>query len=118
MTRNFKHLQREAKVWQTDDVALAHAVGDRFDAFVERGVDVHRVVLNQRADAADMVGMVVRCENRREDEMLTGKVSDYRFGISGIYHDGVRALAQAPDVVVLEGGNRRYLDAFAHAVRS
>ena len=74
-------------------------------------VDGYAAAAKQLGDAADMVGMVVRGEDRRELKLLSREEFQHWARLARIDDGGVLGAAQRPDVVVLECVDR---DDFEH----
>ena len=60
------------------------------------------MLLDELGDAADVVGMVMRGEDRGEPEFFARKVVEHGMRLAGIDDCGVGRVAQRPDVVILE----------------
>src|SRR5690349_8867245 len=102
MSRYVQDGERRGELRNVDLVALAHGMAERGDRLALRPVHRHALRGDELSDAAGVVGMMVRGEDRDERELLFGEIGFYRTGLAGIDDRGVTAVAQRPDVVVAE----------------
>jgi len=63
--------------------------------------------LQKRWDATDVIVMMMCNQDRLELQIKTLKCLYYRRGIPGVYHSGLPAIMQQPDIVIPEGRDRQ-----------
>jgi hypothetical protein len=112
---NVEHRKRDAELGNAHFVALGYGMGERRDGLVSRTVDGDRIFFQQLRDTADVIGMVMGGKNRHQLELLAREILEHRPRLARIDHGGAArvgpALAQRPDIVVLECTDR---DDFRH----
>ena len=90
-------------------IAARESLDARRHALTRRTESSRAGLGDEPCDAADVVGVMMRCEDCRKAEPVRGEGRKYGRSVAGI-HDGNRArvgaTANHPDVVVLEGRNR------------
>jgi hypothetical protein len=106
MTGDVGHGKIHAEFRNGDAITFGDGLGERRDRLVLRPVDRHVEAAAQLGNAADVVGMVVGCEDCGERELLTLQIVEHRPRLARIDYRGVAGVAQRPDVVVLERGDR------------
>jgi hypothetical protein len=110
MTRDVEHREGDAELRDRHRIALGDRMGERRDGFVLWSIHRHAIFFQKLRDAADVVGMVMRGEDRGELELLALQIVEHRPRLAGIHHRGVRRVAQRPDVVVLERSDRNHIE--------
>ena len=103
---NVEHGERDAELRHAHPVSFRDRMSERRDRLAARAVGRHVILPAQLGDAADVIGVVVRGEDRRERKLLALQVLEHRARFAGIHDRGVRASTQRPDVVVLERVDR------------
>ncbi len=86
-------------------LAALQRPGDTGDRLRRRTENLGPMVCQQAGNATLMIGMVMGHENARQRQPLAAEQFEHRAGVAGINHGGGCALAQQPDVVILEGWN-------------
>src|SRR5204862_3456099 len=94
-----------AKLRDADAIAFTEGLRERRDRLVLRPVHRYASVLQQLGDAADVVRVMMRGENRGELEALAREIVEHRPRLAGIDDRGMRVVAQRPDIVVFERSN-------------
>src|SRR5437660_1244286 len=97
-----EHREAHPKLGDADAIAFTERLRERRNRLVARAVYRNAVVLHELRDAADVVRMMVRGEDRRELELLAPEIVEHRPRLAGVDDRGMRLVAQRPDVVVFE----------------
>src|SRR5688500_3403702 len=102
VSRNFEDAERDTEMRQREAVAFAYRIGDPVDARIAWPIDRNGGMLQQRAVAAHVVGMMMRIEDGDEIEALALEIVDHRRRIARIDYRGTTLVADGPYVIVRE----------------
>lgn len=101
-----KYVEADAKLFDPDVFAIGHASCGQGDAILERSEHRNLEALQQRRNAADVVGVVVRHQDRDRFEAALARRKHWR-SLTRIHDQRTAGLVgQRPDVVVREGRKR------------
>jgi hypothetical protein len=103
------NLEGHAELRDADAVALGNGLGEGRDRLVARPEHRHALALDQLGDAAGVVGMVVRGEDRAQTKLLAREIIEHRPRVARVDDRGVARITQRPNIVVLERIDRHDL---------
>ena len=106
MSGDIEHVERTADAAHVDHVIFRECARARGNRLAGRTVDRRPVPLGELAHAAHMVAVVVGGKDLRDRETLALHVVEHGHRIARVDDRRLRALAQHPDVVVAECGDR------------
>ena len=89
-------------------VALGEPLRGVGHARIVRAVDGNAAAGDQFFYAADVIGVMMGDQDGGQLELFRGEIAKHRLGVAWIHHDGVRGVADGPDIVVVERPQRDY----------
>ena len=104
MSWNVHDLQGERQVWYIDAVAVVHGGSTSRNGFACRTEHGDPRIVEQCADTADVVGVVMRRDDGTQAEAMPPQVVPYGRRVTGVNHRGSSSagIGQDPDVIVPE----------------
>ncbi len=102
MTSYIQDVELQIKAGYSNALAAQQVVRAAWDVFPGRAENGYAELLVQGADAARMVRMAMRDQDRGELVSAQPQMFEYRGGVARINDHGIAGVAQYPDVVVGE----------------
>ena len=112
MAGDVEYVEIESEFGQCDVITAGHRLRGAGDVFERRGNDGHGVSSRQFGDAAGVIAMMVGDEDGAEAVAGCGQMLENRRRVTRVDDSDGSVTAQAPDIVVLEGGQRKYFHGF------
>ncbi len=107
------HAKLESEVFKADSISVVEWHGLTWHALPGRTIDLRSMVHRQFGDAADVVGVVMRDEDRTQRQSLPLERVLHREGVAWIHHHGAARVergADQPEVVVRESPHGTHVE--------